>query len=198
MKAIVLLLAVWAGNMQADSIWPGGQASQGNNASLTADQKALSVGDLVMVRVSENAEAQQVAKTDTQKEANVSGGAGLGSWGANTLPLQSYGAGAQENASGGGTSTRSGKLVAALSARVVNVLPTGNLYIEARRTIQVNDEKQNIVLSGIIRPRDVGPDNSISSAAISDAQIRYEGKGPLSEKSHLGVFSRILDWLGLL
>lgn len=196
--SLMMVLVIAASAAWADSIWPGGQADQGNNSSLTADQRALTVGDLVTVQVVENAVATQSANTNTKKEANVSGGAGLGSWGTGSIPLQSYGAGAQENSSGGGTSNRSGKLVTTLSARVVNVLPNGNLFIEGRRTVQVNDEKQNIVLSGIIRPRDVSPNNMIMSSAISDAQIKYEGKGPLSEKARAGVFSRILDWLGLL
>ena len=194
-SALVMMLAVGA---RADSVWSGGVANQGNNGSLVSDQRALQVGDLVTVQILENAQAQSNAQTDTQKNANVSGAAGLGSWGPNSFPIQGYGAGAQENSSGGGSSSRSGKLTATISARVVSVLANGNLYIEGRRTVQVNEEQENILLKGIIRPRDVGPSNTVPSSAISDAQIRYEGHGPLSEKAKVGVFTRILDWLGLI
>jgi flagellar L-ring protein FlgH len=187
-----------AAGAAADSLWPSGSQNTGSSASLVSDQRALSVGDLVTIQIVENATATQATSIQTQKQANVSGGAGLGSWNNNTsMPLQGYGAGAQESMAGSGSSARSGNLVATISARVVNVLHNGNLYIEGRKTIQVNDEKQHIFISGIIRPKDVGPSNMVVSSNISDAQIRYEGRGPLSEKSRAGIFTRILDWLGL-
>jgi flagellar L-ring protein precursor FlgH len=146
----------------------------------------------------EAATAQQSSSVKTGKQASVSGGAGLGSWSKNSgNPITSYGAGGQESFDGGGSAARSGKLVATLSARVINVLDSGNLLIEGRRTIKLNDERQNIFVRGVIRPKDVGRNNVVSSAAISDAQIVYEGKGPLSEKSRPGVFTRLLDWLGI-
>jgi flagellar L-ring protein precursor FlgH len=193
----VLTLTMSAG-VKADSLWPSGSQNQGNSGSLVSDQRALSVGDLVTIQIVENSTADVNSSIQTQKEANVAGGAGLGSWNnGSAMPLQGYGVGAQEHMAGGGKSARSGKLVAVVSARVVNVLHNGNLYIEGRKTIQVNDEKQHIFISGIIRPKDVGPSNMVVSSSISDAQIRYEGRGPLSEKSRAGVFTRILDWLGL-
>jgi flagellar L-ring protein precursor FlgH len=195
-----LLLVCAASGLHADSIWPQGYRTQGNNASLVSDQRALEVGDLVTVQVSENASASQAVNTQTQKQASVAGNAGLGSWTSapgSQMPISSYGAGAVESSQGGGNSSRSGNLVTTLSARVVSVLPNGNLYIEGRRVIKINDDKQNIFLSGIIRPRDVGPNNTISSSVISDAQIRYEGKGPLAEKSTPGIFTRVLDWIGI-
>jgi flagellar L-ring protein precursor FlgH len=196
---LTALFTLAAFGLSADSVWPVGYKSHGNNASLVADQRALNVGDLVTVQVIENASAQQNASTQLNKQANVAGGAGLGSWGSGSaMPVQGYGVGAQESMTGGGSTARGGKLIAMVSARVVSVLSNGNLYIEGRRTIQVNEDKQHIYLSGIIRPRDVGPNNLIASSAISDAQIRYEGRGPLAEKNRQGVFTRILDWLGIL
>jgi flagellar L-ring protein precursor FlgH len=195
-----LFLVCAASGLNADSIWPDGYRTQGNNASLVSDQRALEVGDLVTVEVSENATATQAVNTQTQKQASVGGNAGLGSWTSNpgsSLPMNSYGAGAVESSQGGGNSSRSGQFVTTLSARVVSVLPNGNLYIEGRRVIKINDDKQNIYLAGIIRPRDVGPNNTISSSVISDAQIRYEGKGPMAEKASPGIFTRVLDWLGI-
>jgi flagellar L-ring protein FlgH len=182
----------------ADSLWPAGSQNSGNSGSVVSDQRALTVGDLVTIQIVENSSAEQNTSSQMQKEANVAANAGLGTWNKSTaMPMQGWGAGAQEHMAGGGSSARSGKLVAVVSARVVNVLHNGNLYIEGRKTIQVNDEKQHIFISGIIRPKDVGPSNTVVSSNISDAQIRYEGRGPLTEKSRAGVFTRLLDWLGL-
>jgi flagellar L-ring protein precursor FlgH len=193
--ALAALAPLGAG---ADSLWPGGQANAGNGANLITDKRALKVGDLVTVKIVEAASAEQSTKVSTSKEASVGGGAGQGSWRAHSgIPMTSYGAGASEGFDGGGTSARSGRILTTLTARVINVLDSGNLLIEGRRSLKINDEKQHIYVRGVIRIGDVGRDNSVLSSAISDAQIMYEGKGPLSEKSRPGFFTRLLDWLGI-
>jgi flagellar L-ring protein precursor FlgH len=198
MRIALFLVLAFCSRLTADSVFPEGWKSVGNNANPIVDQRALEVGDLVTVQITENSSAVQNVSTQMSKEANVAGTAGIGSWGKNSgMANPSYGAGAMESMQGGGNTSRSGKLVATLSARVVSVLSNGNLYIEGRRTIQVNDDRQHISVAGIIRPRDVGPSNTVLSSSISDAQIRYEGRGPLAEKGRTGVFSRLLDWLGI-
>ena len=184
----------------ADSLWPGGRANFGNHSSLVTDSRALSIGDLVTVRVMESASAQQSAETSTNSHAQMAGAAGIGGWNtrSSTLPINSWGLGGQTNASGGGKTERGGKLVTTITARVVNIQENGNLMIEGRRSLKINEEKQHIFLRGVIRPGDIGPNNVVMSSSISDAQISYEGHGPLSEKAEMGFFTRILDWIGIL
>jgi flagellar L-ring protein precursor FlgH len=192
------LFALSAGALRADSLWPGGANDFGNAATLITDNRALKVGDIVTVHIVESASAEQSSSVKTAKQASVSGGAGQGSWSKNSgNPLTSYGAGGQESFDGGGASSRAGKLVTTLSARVINVLDSGNLVIEGRRSLKLNEEKQYIFVHGVIRPKDVGRNNVVLSSAMSDAQIVFEGKGPLSEKSRPGFFTRLLDWLGI-
>ena len=76
-----------------------------------------------------------------------------------------------------------------------NVLPNGNLLIEGKRSIFINDEKKNIVITGIVRPEDISTDNTVSSSYVADAQITYEGFGPLTDKTKPGFLSRVLDWI---
>ena len=186
------------GPLKADSIWPGGQQNYSNSSSLIGDTRALKVGDLVTVQVLEQASAEQGSSMKTGKDSSVSGGLGLGSWSRGSgVPLQSYGAGAQENFAGGGSSSRNGRLVTTLTARVIGILESGNFVIEGRRSLKINDEKQHLYVKGIVRPKDVGRNNVVLSSVISDAQIIFEGKGPLTEKSRAGFFTRFLDWIGI-
>ena len=203
MKKIALIaafssLCLATAGLRADSLWPGGTADYGNASNSISDSRALKVGDIVTVQIMESATASQASSLKTAKEASVSGGAGQGSWSkGGGSPITSWGAGGQESFDGGGQSARSGKLVTTLSARVIQVLETGNLVIEGRRSLKLNEEKQNIYVKGVIRPKDVDRNNSVSSAVISDAQIIYEGKGPLTEKAKAGFFTRLLDWIGI-
>ncbi len=203
MKKILIIAALTVlgtpqAALRADSLWPGGSSDYGNAANNISDSRALKVGDIVTVQIMESATAQQANTMKTGKQASVSGGAGQGSWSKNSgNPLTSWGAGGQESFDGGGQAAKSGKLVTVLSARVIQVLESGNLGIEGRRSLKLNEEKQNIYVRGVIRPKDVGRNNTISSAVISDAQIVYEGKGPLTEKARAGFFTRLLDWIGI-
>lgn len=193
------VMALMGASLGADSLWPGGQANAGNGANLITDKRALKVGDLVTVKIVEAATAEQTSNVQTSKQASVGGGAGQGAFGANGsgLPITSYGAGGSEAFKGGGSSSRAGKIVTTLTARVISVMDSGNLVIEGRKSLKINEEKQHIYVRGVIRVGDVGRDNSILSSSISDAQIMYEGRGPLSEKSRPGFFTRLLDWLGI-
>ncbi|MGH7442660.1 MAG: flagellar basal body L-ring protein FlgH [bacterium] len=182
----------------ADSLWPGGAADFGNSSNPISDARALKVGDIVTVRISESASATQSNQVSTNKQATVSGGAGYGYFSPNQgMPVSSFGVGGQESFNGGGTNATSGNLVTTLAARIIAVLDSGNLVIQGQRSVKINDEKQNVYIKGVIRPKDVDRDNSVSSSVISDMQISYSGRGPLSEKAHPGVFTRFADWLGI-
>jgi flagellar L-ring protein precursor FlgH len=93
---------------------------------------------------------------------------------------------------GTGKTSRDGNLKGTISARVVDVFPDGNLMIEGTRELKINSESQYLILSGIVRPKDIKSDNTISSTKLADARIAYTGGGSLSEKTSPGWFSRLL------
>lgn len=191
-------LGLSAASALADSLWPGGSSDFGNVSNPVSDNRALKVGDIVNVRINESATATQRSQVSTNKQATVAGGAGQGFFYPNQgMPITSFGAGGEESFDGGGTNANSGNLITTLAARVIAVLDSGNLVIQGQRSIKINDEKQNIFIRGVIRPKDVDRNNSVSSSIISDMQISYAGRGPLSEKAHPGFFSRFVDWLGI-
>jgi flagellar L-ring protein precursor FlgH len=99
---------------------------------------------------------------------------------------------------GKGTIQRSGKLAAQITVTVQSVEPNGDLVVAGRQLIEVNDEKQHIVLSGKVRPVDIGENNTVVSTRLADANISYVGDGILAEKQQPGIISRILHWLRLL
>jgi len=68
-----------------------------------------------------------------------------------------------------------------LAGRVVAVLASGNLVIEAVRTINMSNEKQNIILRGVVRRGDIGPNNTVASNNIGDLELEIKGKGVISD-----------------
>ncbi len=169
----------------ADSLWPGAEDS------LYKDKKAFKIGDVLTVIVQESASASH--RTNTQAQKNSSSGVTWGSQRSQGIPFQDFGLAGKENVQGGGRSLRSGELYARITLRVKEVLPNGNLVINGTRVITVNDEKQVLEITGIVRPEDVTAENTVMSSLVADAQIKYNGKGEVSEKSRLGFLSRLLS-----
>jgi flagellar L-ring protein precursor FlgH len=95
--------------------------------------------------------------------------------------------------SGSGETTRTGSLSATITARIVDVLPNGNLAVEGKRELYVNNEKKEILVQGIVRTKDIAYDNSILSTQIADAKIIYTGIGVVGEKQTPGWLARVLD-----
>ncbi len=67
--------------------------------------------------------------------------------------------------------------------------------IEGRRNIKVNNEDQEIMLEGTIRPRDIGPNNTVNSIYVADARISYSGRGIISDRQSPGWLMNIVDKL---
>ena len=177
-----------------------GSLWQSSSSSLLDDMKARRVGDTLTVVVSEQTSASKAATTGTGRSGSVAAGIpNLLGMEANLLksngmdPTKLMSASTDTKYSGTGTTTRNDALTATMTARVMEILPNGNLLIEGRRNVMVNNEDQMIVLEGTVRPRDITPDNTITSALIADARITYSGNGVISDRQRPGWLMNIID-----
>ncbi len=178
------------------AIWKGEQTSN----IFFVDQRAKSMGDIVTVKIVEVSQATEQAGTDTSRSSDVAAGIpnfmGLEYNQAGKLftsPDKLLTATTKNNFSGAGTTTRSGSLSATITARIVEVMPNGNLAIEGKREIFINNEKKEILLQGVIRQRDIASDNSILSTQVADAKVIYTGIGTIGEKQRPGWLARAFD-----
>lgn len=161
---------------------------------LFGDLKAHNVGDVVTVRIVESSRGNKNASTKTEKDSSLSTSISA-FFGMSPDKLSQGGVGAEtsEKHDGSGSTSRSSDLSAVLTAKVIDRLPNGNLVIDGRREVIVNNETQLISLSGIVRPEDIGPSNMVLSTYISDAKIVYTGDGVIGDKQKVGWFVRIMD-----
>jgi flagellar L-ring protein FlgH len=159
--------------------------------SLVTDLRPVGVGDLVTILVQENSIGEGDAETNTDKDASV-----VGEQGSGFLDfVRRWGIAGRAKFEGTGSTTRNGRLIARLSGRVIDLDMNGNLMIEASKVVKVNEDEQTITVRGVIRPEDVGPNNSVFSAAIADARIEYSGEGDVTTGQRPGIIMRILTWL---
>jgi flagellar L-ring protein precursor FlgH len=96
---------------------------------------------------------------------------------------------------GDGETNRSGDLTAYITSKITEVLPNGNLRILGVREVTVNNEKQFIHISGVIRSRDISTDNIILSTYIADAKIEYSGKGIIDDRQKPGWLANLFNAL---
>jgi flagellar L-ring protein precursor FlgH len=175
---------------------PTGSLWNQNSTSLVRDVRAHRVGDTLTILVQENATATSTAATKTSRSDSANFGGFTGTLEALFRPLlKPTGASASLSTDGQGQTNRSGTLTTKLTAIVKEVLPNGNLLIEGTRIVGVNAEKQKVVIRGVVRPQDIGPGNTVSSVAIADATIQFDGKGPVGDKQRKGILSTIFGWL---
>ena len=179
---------------------PGSLWTQ-QQGSMFYDTKARSVGDIVTVAIFERASASKEAKTSTGRSssmsADISKAFGLERNMATINkaidPTALVSAGFDNDFEGSGRTSRKEDLVATLTSQVVEVYPNGNLRISGAKTVTVNNEKQIVKLTGIVRPKDISAQNVVNSENILDARIAYTGKGVISDKQKPGWLMRILD-----
>jgi flagellar L-ring protein precursor FlgH len=94
---------------------------------------------------------------------------------------------------GEGDSTQSNSLTGTISVTVSEVLSNGNLVVRGEKLITLNTGSEHIRLSGIVRPDDVTPDNTIRSSQIANARIVYGGNGPVADVNKKGWLQQIVD-----
>jgi flagellar L-ring protein FlgH len=165
---------------------------------LGADPRARHLNDLVTIRVVESINAAGTA--DAQLNKNSAGSASVAKlFGVETKlpsavdPTNLISTASDTKFKGGGVTTRTGELTAILTATIVEVLPNGYLVLEGAREIEINGDRQMVVLTGVVRPVDIGKDNVVLSPSIGQLRIRYFGRGLIKDNLKPGWLIRALN-----
>ncbi|MEM7263361.1 MAG: flagellar basal body L-ring protein FlgH, partial [Planctomycetota bacterium] len=171
-------------------------------ATLTVSTKVDKEHDLILIVVSERtlANVDQDLQSDRKTEyslaidqfirvtdgKNISPASG---------PFPGVEAEAELKTQGKGKVKRNDRLEARVQARVVEVLPNGNLRLEARRERRVGDETTVITLSGVAPGRWIALDDTVPSDRLADLKISYSGEGPVSARTGSSWLCTVLDWI---
>jgi len=201
LAALVFSLTVPPGIGWADSIYKSAAKQPSSFYSSTSSE--YRPGDVVTIMIVENFDAANSTSTGTSKETTLDAGVqgfddifGINHLFGNPLLADpTFGVDVKNDFDGSGTSKRSSRITGTVTGQITEILPNGNLRIEASQKTVINGEKNSVVLMGTIRPQDISPQNSILSTQISNAEIRYEGVGPLSTVQKRGVVTEFLEFI---
>jgi len=165
-----------------ESLWVDGP-------SLVADHRPSKVGDIVTVVVSDKTQAKNEATTDLSKQSSLSTGDGIG-----ILDfIKKLGLSTSSSSTGDGSTERKYNFTTTITCMVTEVLPGGNLRLEGSKDIKVHKDTVTLKVEGIIRPQDVGPDNTIESDRLANVVVRAEGIGSISDLQNPGLLTRLFN-----
>lgn len=178
-----------------------GSLYQPGAMDLFNDSKARRIGDIITVNLQEKMNAQKKAAANEKKTNATDIGAPTilgGTFNAN-VPFTNMNAlgnntfDSSHQFKGQGDASQSNSLTGNISVTVVEVIPNGNLVVRGEKWVTINQGEEVIRFAGIIRPADVGPDNSIPSTKVADARIIYSGDGLVNEATQKGWLARFFS-----
>jgi flagellar L-ring protein precursor FlgH len=174
------------------SLW----SSEGPLNDLAADYKAHHLNDTITILVAVQTTAAQSGTVKTQRTfATNSAITGImGRSPASTNPLLA--ANSATSLQGQGQTSSNTTFATSLTGQVIAVLPNGNLVVEAEREIFMNNQHENVLVRGVLRPGDIGPGNTVVSSSLSDLEIEMKGKGIISDGTRPpNIITRAVLWL---
>jgi flagellar L-ring protein precursor FlgH len=164
---------------------------------LSIDYKAQKLNDRIVVLVAVQTTAAQSGDVNSQRTFSTTSGitglpGDLKTKGVNPL----FAANSATTLQGKGATDSSTTFQTSLTGQVIAVLPSGNLVVEAQRKIFMNNQHEDVTIRGVVRPSDIGPNNTVSSASLSNLEIEMKGKGIISDSVRpLNPITRALLWL---
>lgn len=165
------------------------------NMELFADPRAHRVGDILTIVLQESTQASKKATTSTSKKDKTAIDAPtlLGQAATlNGLPA-SIGLNGDRSFAGDGSSSQSNQLSGQITVTVAQRLSNGNLVVRGEKWLTINQGQEMVRISGIVRPQDINPDNSVASSRVADARIAYTGRGSLADANTQGWLSRFFN-----
>jgi flagellar L-ring protein precursor FlgH len=168
----------------------------GHDVPLFENTVAHRVGDVLTITLQEQTNASKSATTTTKKTTTEAMAAPtlLGA------PLTIHGTNILNNNlndatsfDGEGASAQSNVLTGSISVTVTKRLVNGNLLVRGQKWITINQGREYVRIQGIVRPVDIGPDNTVPSTMVADAIIAYGGQGTLADANTKGWLARFFD-----
>lgn len=165
------------------------------NMELFSDARAHRVGDILTIVLVESTQASKKASTSTSKKdkADVAAPTIMGKdLTINGNPL-SVGLDSERNFDGSGSSSQSNQLTGQITVTVAQRLSNGNLIVRGEKWLTINQGQELVRIAGIVRPQDIGQDNTVASTRVADARISYTGRGTLADANTRGWLSRFFN-----
>jgi flagellar L-ring protein precursor FlgH len=170
---------------------PGAIYQPANYQPLFEDHRARNVGDLLMININEKVSASKTASSTANRAGSMDFVVPEGQIGGRGFKGGSLSATSKNDFEGKGDSAANNVFTGAITVTVIEVLPNGNLVVSGEKQIGINQGSEFVRLSGVVDPRFILANNTVSSTQVADARLEYRGAGYIDEAQTLGWLSRV-------
>lgn len=165
------------------------------------DTRAVRVGDFVVIKIDEQANAKGASSTNLKQDSSAASGANalLGLVPALKKAYPEIDPGklvdfaSKSQFAGSGDTTRAGELSGSIAVRVSKEMPNGDLFLEGTKVVMINNEEYHLYVSGLVRRVDIAQDDTIASSRIADAQIEFTGRGDIADQQRKGWLAKLVE-----
>lgn len=167
----------------------------GHEVSLFQDHLASRIGDILTVRLEEATQGQKQAKTKANKTTIDNTNLGMHPEpvvGGAQFRRLIVDTGANQQFDGKGETNQFNRLTGTISVTVTRVLSNGNLVVQGENWVTINQGREYVRLTGIVRNEDIDPNNTVSSQRVADARISYSGSGQVGNASRGGLITQFM------
>ena len=183
----------------ANALPTGSILGNSMHMSLFQGQRQWRVGDIITVVLNESTQASRNSSLITERKSTND--ALSSSWTNSLLSPNGFWGdvrgdidllAGEMGTDGVRSAAQANALSGVITAMVAEVLPNGNLIVEGRKQLSLTEGAEFIQIRGVVRARDVQPDNTVSSMRMAQAQISYRGSGNLAESTQPGWITQLL------
>lgn len=170
------------------------QSSMIEPKALFSSVRARGVGDLVSIVIDEAPQMSDAATYATSKQNSV---AENFSNAINTIFKTKLkgaldGVDGTINVSGATQLSRQLKLADKIVAQVVQILPNGNLLVQGKKSLVNQNERVDLILSGVVNPKWINQSGEILSSQVANLQFAMNGNGTVSRGQNEGIIDRAI------
>lgn len=203
-KLLIAIIAIVAtmslyNNAQAESLFAL-STSQNYNASpksLFAGVRAMGIGDLISIKIEESLRTTDSMAYNSDKSSNTVDN--FTTYIKNWLPFYKIDPannfGGQNTVENSAATTRNLVFGDTISTQVVQMLSNGNMMVQGKKTLVNNNERVDLIVTGVVDPRWIDQNGQISSTKVANLQFALSGRGSLSRGQNEGVINRVIKYL---
>lgn len=170
----------------------------GAKLNAIADQRARNVGDILTVVIQEQTQVRNEEKVERRNDTSLAARLEAFTLSEETFKdniLPRIDIRKEQDFNGEAKQNQNSDVRASIAVVVLDVQPNGNLVVAGVRSVTVNDETRTLKVSGLVRPLDVTPANTVGSAQVADARISISGEGANTRQVTRGPIGQLFDTL---
>jgi len=162
--------------------------------SMFTDYKAMAVGDIVTIMISESTSGSQTSNMSQSGKGSIKASGGLSGNLTKFLPQIEAETDFQNNDSGKASSAQQDALSGKVTAIVMQITRAGNLILKGKKKIDVNGAAHLLRIEGTARQKDISSDNVVMSFNLANVSISYKKDGDRARFTKPSFIARWMNW----